>query len=68
MITELDKLEERIAEAADTIRVLKERNRELAARIAAFERERSQFLEERSALAERIARLVERVDALRTEL
>jgi chromosome segregation ATPase len=68
MIAELDKLEERIDEAAEAIRALKEQNRELAARLAVLERERGQHLEERSALAERIARLVDRVDALRTEL
>lgn len=68
MLVELDKLEDRIAEAAETIRALREQNRELAARLAAFEQERVRFLEERATLAERIARLVDRVDALRTEL
>jgi chromosome segregation ATPase len=68
MLVELDKLEDRIAETAESIRALREQNRELAARLSAYEQERVQFLEERSSLAERITRLVERVDALRTEL
>ena len=68
VLGELDKLEARIADAAETIRVLREQNKEFEARLSVVEEERRKFLEERSALAERIARLVDRVDALRTEL
>ena len=68
MLVELDKLEERIVEATEMIRLLREQNRTLEARLAAAEEERNRFLEERTTLAERVARLVERVDALRMEL
>ncbi len=68
MIAELEKLEERIAEAAEAIRILREQNRELSGRVAALEDERRKFEEERASLGERIARLVEKVDALRMEL
>ncbi len=68
MIAELEKLEERIAEAAEAIRILREQNRELSGRVAALEDERRKFEEERASLEERIARLVEKVDALRMEL
>jgi len=68
MLGELDKLEERIVEAAETIRLLREQNRELQTRLERVEQEHSHFLEERSTLAQRITRLVDRVDALRMEL
>jgi chromosome segregation ATPase len=68
MLTELDKLEERIAEAADTIRALREQKEMIEQRLTQVERERDQYLAERATLAERIARLVDRVDALRLEL
>ena len=68
MLTELDKLEEKIVETAETIRLLQEQNRELSQRLAAIEEEHSRFSMERKELAERIARLVDRVDALRAEL
>ncbi len=68
MIAELDKLESRIAEAAETIRLLREQNRALSDRLQEIEEERRRFTEERSHLAERIARLVDKVDALRLEL
>ena len=68
MFAELEKLEERIAEAAETIRVLLGRNRELEKELASLREDRSRYAEERAALTERIARLVDRVDALRMEL
>lgn len=68
MIAELDRLEERIAEAAEAIRELREQNRDLKGRIAELEEERREFVEERASLAGRIAHLVEKVDALRMEL
>ncbi len=64
----LDRLEARVAEAAEMIRLLREQNREFELRLNGFEEERKKLIEERSTLAERIARLVERVDALRTEI
>ena len=68
MLGELDKLEEKIGEAAETIRILRDQNRELQTRLDQAERERGRFLEERTVLAERISKLVDRVDALRMEL
>ena len=68
MIAELEKLEERITEAAETIQVLLGRNRELEKRLAGLEDDRRRDAEERTALTERVARLVDRVDALRMEL
>ena len=68
MIAELDRLEERIAEAAETIRSLKDQNEELEARLVKIEEERDRYLEERSTLGDRISRLLERVDALRLEI
>ena len=68
MIAELDRLEERIAEAAETIRSLKDQNGELEARLVKIEEERDRYLEERSTLGDRISRLLERVDALRLEI
>lgn len=68
MLEELDKLEERIVETAETIRLLREQNRELQIRLEQIEQERSRFLKERTVLAQRITRLVDRVDALRMEL
>ena len=68
MLGELDKLEERIVETAETIRLLREQNRELQIRLEQIEQERSRFLKERTVLAQRITRLVDRVDALRMEL
>ncbi|MBM3286459.1 MAG: hypothetical protein FJY88_03775 [Candidatus Eisenbacteria bacterium] len=68
MLLELEKLEERIAEAAEAVRVLREQNGDLLGRIAHLEEERDRLLEEREDLAERIGRLVQKIDALRTEL
>ena len=68
MIGEMEKLESRIAEAAEAIRALRETNRQLSDRLQEVEAERRRFAEERSLLAERVARLVEKVDALRLEL
>ncbi len=68
MLVELEKLEERIAEAAETMRVLREQNLQMSDRIAALEQERRLLMEERENLAERIAHLVDKVDALRLEL
>ena len=68
MITELERLEERIAQAAEMIQALKEKNRELVERVAQLEGEQKRYAEERSLLAERIARMVDKVDALRLEI
>ena len=68
MLGELDRLERRVNEVAETIRLLREQNRDFEARLTDFEEEWGRLLEERTALAGRIARLVERVDALSTDL
>ncbi len=68
MIAELEKLEERIVEAADVVRTLREENKRLCDRIALLEQERLELLQERSAFADRIGKLVDKVDALRLEL
>lgn len=68
MLAELEKLEERIVEAARTVRGLRDQNAALGERVVALERERQRLLEERETLAERIALLLDKVDALRLEL
>jgi predicted nuclease with TOPRIM domain len=68
MLGELEKLEERIAEAAKAVQVLREQNQDLAGRVGLLEEDRKRLLEERAALADRISRLVDKVDALRTEI
>jgi chromosome segregation ATPase len=68
MIAELDRLEERIEEAAGAIQTLREQKERIEARLAEVEQERDRYLQERTKLAERVARLVERVDALRLEI
>ena len=68
MLGELEKLEERIAEAAKAVQVLREQNRHLAERLDLLEQERIRLLEERTTLADRIGRLVDKVDALRMEI
>ena len=68
MIAELDRLEERIEEAAGAIQALREQKEQIEARLAKVEQERDRYLQERTKLAERVARLVERVDALRLEI
>jgi FtsZ-binding cell division protein ZapB len=68
MLTELDKLEERIGEAVEALRVLREEREGLAGRLKTLETEKQMLLDERAELAERIARLVDKVDALRLEI
>lgn len=68
MLTELEKLEERIGEAVLSLRSLREEKDGLADRIRILEGEKQKLLEERAELAERIARLVDKVDALRLEI
>jgi hypothetical protein len=68
MLGELEKLEERIAEAARAVQVLREQNQDLAGRVGLLEEDRKRLLEERALLADRISRLVDKVDALRTEI
>jgi uncharacterized protein YoxC len=68
MLGEIEKLEERIDEAARAVQVLREQNQGLTERVGLLEEERKRLLEERMTLAERISRLVDKVDALRTEI
>lgn len=68
MLGELEKLEERIADAARAVQVLREQNQGLAERVGLLEGEKKRLLDERAALADRISRLVDKVDALRTEI
>lgn len=68
MLGELEKLEERVAEAARAVQVLREQNRSLVERLGLLEQERTRLLEERATLADRIGRLVDKVDALRMEI
>ena len=46
MIAELDKLEARIAEAAETIRMLREQNRQLSDQMQVIEDQHRRFSEE----------------------
>jgi cell division protein FtsB len=68
MLGELEKLEERIADAAKAVQVLREQNQGLTERVSLLEDEKRRLLEERATLAERVSRLVDKVDALRTEI
>jgi FtsZ-binding cell division protein ZapB len=68
MLSELEKLEQRIGEAVDALRGLREQNVGLAGRIQSLESENARLLEERAELADRITRLVDKVDALRLEI
>jgi hypothetical protein len=68
MLSEIEKLEERIEETARAVLVLREQNQGLAERVGLLEEEKKRLLEERVTLADRISRLVDKVDALRTEI